>query len=76
MKKNTHKDFGRKKIVVLWIALVFVLGMFTPNIGSKNVKIMNNYPYIVEGIGGNIGAVGFDCFINFLIFFSIVSASL
>ena len=42
MKKNMHKDLGRKKIVVLWIALVFVLGMFTPSIGSKNVKIMNN----------------------------------
>jgi len=43
MKKNMHKDLGRKKIVVLWIALVFVLGMFTPSIGSKNVKIMNNH---------------------------------
>ena len=42
MKKNMHKDLGRKKIVVLWLTLVFVLGMFTPSIGSKNVKIMNS----------------------------------
>jgi len=42
MKKNMHNDLGQKKIVVIWIVLVFLLGMFTPSIGSKNVKITNN----------------------------------
>jgi len=42
MKKNMHKDLGQKKFVVTWIVLVFLLGMFTPSIGSKNVKIMND----------------------------------
>ena len=42
MKINIHKGLGRKKTVVLWIAMLFILSSFTTAIGSQNVKIISN----------------------------------
>lgn len=54
-----YKGLGRKKIVVLWIAFVFILGAFIPSIDSQNVKIMSNpfsnkFEKINDGVGESV----------------------